>query len=98
MTWSLFEHTHPRNIFVFGRSGVEHTPYNTYVIIANDYNMAKRILENICGYFAPWIENGTLYTRMCNSWSLQSYEDKKYCRKHYMQNALDYYTFKDMEG
>lgn len=56
MSWSLFEYTHPRNIFVFGRDGVEHTPYNTYVIIANDYNMAKRILENICGYFAPWIE------------------------------------------
>lgn len=98
MSWSLFEHTHPRNIFVFGRSGVKHTQYNTYVIIANDYAMAKRILENICGYFAPWIENGTLYTRMCNSWNLQNYEDKKYCRKHYMQSANDYYTLKDMEA
>lgn len=76
MSWSLFEHTHPRNIFVFGRDGVEYTPYNTYVIIANDYAMAKRILENICGYFAPWIENGTLYTRMCTSWNLQILAEK----------------------
>lgn len=98
MTWSLFEHTSPKNVFVFSHDGVEPNCYNTYVIIANNYTMATRIFESVCPYFAPWHENGTLYQRMRRSWSLQNYDDKRYCRKNYMQSANDYYTWADMEG
>lgn len=51
MTWSLFENTSPKNVFVFSRHDVNMDMFNSYVVIANDYDTALAILCHVDEYF-----------------------------------------------
>lgn len=52
MTWSLFENTLPQNVFVFARHDVSMNRYNSYVVIANNYDTALAILCHAHDYAA----------------------------------------------
>ena len=95
--WSLFEHTLPQNVFVFARHDVDMNRYNSYVVIANDYDTALAILCHVNEYFAPWEERGTTYRRMVQVWDIRTQKEMDECRKDYMLHAHDYYTWADME-
>lgn len=95
--YSLFEHTAPCNVFVFARTGVDMNRFNSHVVIAKDYETALAILCSIDEYFAPFEENGTTYRRMVQVWDLRTKKEMHECRKNYMLNAHDYYTWADVE-
>lgn len=97
MTWSLFDHTIPQNVFVFARHDVEMNRFNSHVVVAKDYNTALAILFSVDPYFAPWYENGTQYHRMVQVWDIRTQKEMDECRRDYMLHAHDYYTWADME-
>ena len=92
MTWSLFENTSPNNVFVFSRHDVNMDMFNSYVVIANDYDSALNILQRLDDYFAPWSERGTQYRRMVKVWDLRTRKEMAECRRTCMRNRLDYYS------
>lgn len=95
--WSLFEHTSPKNVFVFARHDVVMNKYNSYVVIAKNYNAALEILRSINSYFDTWYENGTWCRRMVQVWNITTRKEMVECRKYYMKNRHDYYTWRDVK-
>ena len=96
MSWSLFENTKPANVFEFARHYVQMNMFNSYVVIANDYNHALSILKRLNNYFESWYENGTWYQRMVRVWNIQTRKEMAECRRTCMRNRLDYYCESDL--